>query len=83
MIGSLTPVIFKISHLDRPCSSPDSTLESGEERYVYRTLIVGVFESGAPILRSTCGILSANGCPDSQPYCFVFDRSALESNRLL
>jgi hypothetical protein len=38
------------SHLNSPCSSPDSNLESGMERYVYRKLIAGIFESWAPIL---------------------------------
>jgi hypothetical protein len=32
------------SHLDGPCSSPDSNLKSGEEQYVYRTLIVRILD---------------------------------------
>jgi hypothetical protein len=58
----------KISHnktgslLDGPCSFLDSNLESGEECYVYRTLIVGILVSGAPTLRWMFGNRSANGC---------------------
>jgi hypothetical protein len=37
-------------NLDRPCSLPDSKLESGEERYVYGKLIAGILESDAPAL---------------------------------
>jgi hypothetical protein len=40
----------------------DTNLVSGEERYVYWTLIVGILVSGAPILRWMFGIQSANGC---------------------
>jgi hypothetical protein len=40
-------------------SKPDFHLEG----LVYRTLIVGILESGKPILRMI-GIICANGCPD-------------------
>jgi hypothetical protein len=48
--------------LEGPCSSPDSNLESGNERCVLRTLIVGYLESGAPIIGRLIGIRDANGC---------------------
>jgi hypothetical protein len=68
----LIPVNFNVlislnktgSNLDRPCSSPDSNLESGEEQYVYRTLNVSILESGAPIIRRIIGIWGAIGCPN-------------------
>jgi hypothetical protein len=35
------------SHVDEPCSSPDSNLESGEERYLFR---IGAPNSKIPAL---------------------------------
>jgi hypothetical protein len=37
-------------HLDWTCSSPDSNLVPGKERYIYGQLIAGFLVSGAPTL---------------------------------
>jgi hypothetical protein len=49
---SLTSLHKTGSHLEGPCSSPDSYLKSGNERCAFRMLIVGYLESRAPLLDS-------------------------------
>jgi hypothetical protein len=52
-----------------PCTLLNSNFESGEERFAYRTLIVGILETAAPILIRMIGIAK-----------WVFNRNVLDPN---